>query len=150
MLESKGLAAALKAMAEKMGETYNQTVIVDADHEATTRLEMVKQEEAFYIAEEAVNNARQHANAEHVWIRLKAIENDIAMLEIEDDGMGFEPDSANLSNEHRGSSGLVNMRARAELMDGVLNIDSAEGRGTRVRLLIPLTDEARQQLRRRQ
>lgn len=150
MLESQGLAAALESMAERMGETYNQHVIVDADQEATTRLEMSKQAEAFYIAEEAVSNARQHAKAAHVWVRLKSVENDIAMLEIEDDGVGFEPGSANFTNELQGSLGLVTMRARAKLINGVLNIDSAEGRGTRVRLLIPLTDDARQQLHRRQ
>ncbi|HLE52192.1 MAG TPA: GAF domain-containing sensor histidine kinase [Anaerolineales bacterium] len=150
VLESHGLTAALESMAEKMRETYNQNVIVISDQEIVAKLEMSKQAVVFYIAEEAVNNARKHAIAAHVWVRLKAVEGDMALLEIEDDGVGFDPGSVNSSYEHRGSLGMVNMRERAELVNGVLNIDSVEGRGTRVQLLIPLTNEAHERLRRRQ
>jgi signal transduction histidine kinase len=150
VLESQGLTAALESMAEKMRETYNQNVIVISDQEIVAKLEMSKQAVVFYIAEEAVNNARKHANAAHVWVRLKALEDDVALLEIEDDGVGFDPGPVNSSYEHRGSLGMVNMRERAELVNGVLNIDSMEGRGTRVLLLIPLTNEAHERLRRRQ
>jgi len=150
VLESHGLTAALESMAEKMRETYNQNVIVISDQEIVTKLEMSKQVVVFYIAEEAVNNARKHAKAAHVWVRLKAVEDDMALLEIEDDGVGFDPGSVNSSYEHRGSLGMVNMRERAELVNGVLNIDSVEGRGTRVLLLIPLTNEAHERMRHRQ
>jgi len=150
VLESHGLTAALESMAEKMHETFNQKVIVISDQEIVNKLEMSKQAVVFYIAEEAVNNARKHAKAAHVWVRLKAVEDGMALLEIEDDGAGFDPGPVNSSYERRGSLGMVNMRERAELVNGVLNIDSVEGRGTRVLLLIPLTNEAHERLRRRQ
>ena len=43
----------------------------------------------FTIAEEAVNNARKHAQAEHIWVKVQRLQSDLAFLEIEDDGKGF-------------------------------------------------------------
>jgi signal transduction histidine kinase len=50
--------------------------------------------------------------------------------------------------EKRGSLGLVNIRERAELVNGIPHIDSAEGKGTRIRVVIPLNEEAADRLRR--
>ena len=52
-----------------MKETYNQNVIIEADPRVVDSLEQTKQAVAFYIAEEAVNNARKHAQAEHIYVR---------------------------------------------------------------------------------
>jgi signal transduction histidine kinase len=148
VLESQGLIAALESMAEKMRETYNQNVIIQADQRVVDALEMSKQAVVFYIAEEAVNNARKHAQAPHIWVRLKMIKESLSLLEIEDDGIGFNIDDVDASYDHRGSLGMVNMRERTELVNGVLRIDSAEGKGTRVQVLIPLSDDAADDLRR--
>jgi len=48
--------------------------------------------------------------------------------------------------DQRGSLGMVNLRERAELVNGRLNIDSAPGKGTRVQVYIPLTEEAADRL----
>jgi signal transduction histidine kinase len=148
VLESQGLIAALESMAEKMRETYGQNVIIQADPNLVEELEMGKQAVIFYIAEEAVNNARKHAQARHVWVRLNLFREDLGLLDIEDDGVGFDPSEVNASYENRGSLGMINLRERAELINGVLNIDSAPGRGTRIQLAIPLTEEAADRIRR--
>jgi signal transduction histidine kinase len=148
VLESQGLIAALESMAEKMRETYSQNVIIQADPNLVDDLEMGKQTVIFYIAEEAVNNARKHAQARHIWVRLKLFREDLGLLEIEDDGVGFDPNEVNASYENRGSLGMINLSERAELINAVLNIDSAHGRGTRIRLAIPLTEEASDRIRR--
>jgi signal transduction histidine kinase len=148
VLESQGLIAALESMAEKMRETYGQNVIIQADPNLVNELEMGKQAVIFYIAEEAVNNARKHAQARHVWVRLNLFREDLGVLEIEDDGVGFDPGEVNASYENRGSLGMINLRERAELINGVLNIDSTLGRGTRIQLAIPLTEEASDRIRR--
>ncbi len=57
VLESQGLVAALEAMAEKMHDTYNQNVLIEAEQSVVPKLEMSKQAVIFYIAEEAVNNS---------------------------------------------------------------------------------------------
>ena len=80
-------------------------------------------------------------------MRLKQAEPDLALLEVEDDGVGFDLQATDATYENRGSLGMVNMRERAELINGHLQIDSSEGNGTRIRVLIPLTEEAADRLR---
>jgi signal transduction histidine kinase len=147
VLESQGLVAALEAMAEKMKETYSQNVLIAADDKMVAELEMGKQTIIFYIVEEAVTNARKHAQAAHIWVRLKSMDEGLVFLEIEDDGVGFNVGSVDSNYEHRGSLGMVNMRERTELVNGVLRIDSAEGKGTRIQVAIPLNEEAADRLR---
>jgi signal transduction histidine kinase len=142
ILESQGLNAALEAMAEKMRETFSQNVLINVEEKILEDVEMGKQGVIFYIIEEATNNARKHANATHIWVRLRPYETGIALLEIEDDGLGFDVAAVNKSYDKRGSLGMINLRERAELVNGLLNIDSAPGKGTRIQVYIPLSEEA--------
>lgn len=146
ILESQGLTAALTAMAEKMRETFGQNVLINVDEAVLENMEMGKQGVIFYIIEEATNNARKHAGAPHIWVRLRSFESGIALLEIEDDGLGFDVEAVNRSYDKRGSLGMVNLRERTELVNGLLNIDSAPGKGTRIQVYIPLTEEAADRL----
>jgi len=146
ILESQGLTAALTAMAEKMRETFGQNVIINVDETLLEDMEMGKQGVIFYIIEEAVNNARKHASAFHIWVRLRTFETNIGLLEIEDDGGGFDVAAVNKSYDNRGSLGMVNLKERSELVNGLLNIDSAPGNGTRIQVYIPLTEEAADRL----
>ena len=146
VLESQGLVAALQAMARKMKETYSQNVLVNIDEGLLEQLELGKQGIIFYIVEEAVNNARKHAKAAHIGVRLRPIEEGLALLEILDDGAGFDVEAVNRTYDSRGSLGMVNLRERTELVNGLLNIQSAPGKGTRVQVFIPLTEEAADRL----
>jgi signal transduction histidine kinase len=146
ILESQGLNAALQAMAEKMRETFSQNVLINVEEDVLENMEMGKQGVIFYIIEEAVNNARKHANALHIWVRLRPFESEIALLEIEDDGLGFDVAAVNKSYDKRGSLGMVNLRERSELVTGLLNIDSAPDKGTRIQVYLPLTEEAADRL----
>jgi signal transduction histidine kinase len=146
ILESQGLGAALKAMADKMRETYSQNVVISVDEPTAEKMEMGKQGVVFYIIEEAVNNARKHANAANIWVRLRPFQEGAALLEIEDDGMGFDVEAVNKGYDKRSSLGMVNLRERTELVSGLLNIQSALGKGTKVSVYIPLTEEAADRL----
>jgi signal transduction histidine kinase len=146
-LESQGLIGALKAMAEKTHETYNQNVIVEAEENVISQLEMSKQTIIFYIAEEAINNACKYAQANHIWVRMKDYDKDLVMLEVQDDGIGFDKNKVESSYEQRGSLGLKNMNERAEMVNGIFRLDSAIGKGTSIRVLIPLTPEAMERIR---
>lgn len=147
ILESQGLNAALQAMADKMQETFGQDVTIDIDERVVSRMEMGKQGVVFYIVEEAVNNARKHANAPHIWVRLKSIEDNMALLEIQDNGLGFDVEAVNSSYENRGSMGMINLRERTELVSGLLNIKSGFGEGTTVQVYIPFTEESAERLK---
>jgi signal transduction histidine kinase len=148
ILESQGLVAALKAMAEKMKETYEKNVLIDVDPAAIEHLEIGKQTVIFFIVEEAVNNVRKHAQAAHTWVELNLLAHDqeIALLEVRDDGIGFDVKAMSSSYEIRGSLGMVNLSERSDLINGLLHIDSAPGQGTRVQVFIPLSEEATDRL----
>ena len=148
VLESQGLRAALESMAEKMFETYDQNVEIDVDDKVIEQLEMGKQGVIFFLSEEAVNNARKHAKASLITVRLRSIEHSIILLEIKDNGVGFDVKAINQNYEQRGSLGMVNLTERTELINGLLNLDSAPGRGTNVQVFIPLSEEASDRLHR--
>lgn len=148
ILESQGLTAAIQAMSDKMMETFSQRVVVEIDEKATQQLEMGKQGVIFYIIDEAVNNARKHAAAETITVRLRQVETGVLLLEIIDNGVGFDVTSVSESYDKRSSSslGMVNLRERSELVNGLLQIDSKPGKGTKVQVYIPLTEEAADRL----
>ncbi len=146
ILESQGLKAALQSMAEKMSETYAQHVAIDVDSDIIEELEMGKQGVIFYIVEEAVNNARKHAAAPNIWVRLKGLDNDLSLVEIQDNGVGFDVNAVTKSYDRRGSLGMINLRERTELVNGLLNVQSQPGKGTQIQVYVPLTEEAADRL----
>jgi signal transduction histidine kinase len=82
------------------------------------------------IAQEALQNALRHADANRVALRLRT-ENGRLLLEVEDDGVGFEPDAPDLRARRLG---LTSMEERSRRLGGRLEIRSAPGSGTTVRL----------------
>ncbi len=149
-LETEGLIAALKAIAEKTIEIYQQNVQIDVDQATVDQLELGKQTVVFYLVEEAINNARKHAHASLIIVRLHTLarEPGIALLDILDNGQGFNVQEVLNSYEQRSSLGMINLRERTDLINGLLNIDSAPGKGTRVRIFIPLTEAAAERMQR--
>jgi len=147
VLDSEGLIAALQSMAEKTKETFGQNVLVETDVKLVEQLDMNTQTVIFTIAEEAVNNARKHAKADHIWVKIQRLQADLAFLEIEDDGKGFLVDDVMGNYDDRGSLGMLNMRERAELVQGVFHIKSIPGEGTQVQVVLPLTPDAVDRLR---
>jgi len=145
ILESQGLASALEQLAGKMRETYNQEVLLEAEPGVADDMEVGKQGVVFFIAEEAVNNARKHAKAGHIWIRLWR-EGELFRLDVEDDGIGFDLGAVESNYEARGSLGMVNLRERTELVSGLIRINSAPQKGTRISLTVPLTVTAAERL----
>jgi signal transduction histidine kinase len=85
------------------------------------------------IAHEAIHNALRHARPEQVTVAL-AQDNGTLTVEVHDDGIGFEPSSAELRSRHLG---LTSMEERARELGGRLQIRSAPGAGTTVRLEVP-------------
>lgn len=141
VLESRGLVAALQQLAKKLQETHGQAVMVEAEPDAAEGLDLSKQAVIFFIAEEAINNARKHAEAANVWVELRRVVPDRIRLNVRDDGVGFNVGAVDANYEQRGSLGMVSMRERSELVHGSLRIESAEGQGTQITLEVPLTGD---------
>ncbi len=135
VLETQGLVAALHQLAEKMRDTHDTHVEVQAQPEVETALDTNAQGVLFYIIEEAVNNARKHAQSNTIWVRLYR-RNEFVITEIEDDGVGFDVQAVDEGYDQRGSLGMINMRERAELIEGQLHIQSASGKGTKITVLV--------------
>jgi signal transduction histidine kinase len=94
-------------------------------------------EEALYrITQEALNNILKHAQAATVTVRLHLEENHF-LLDIEDDGIGFEP--AQTTTE--AGQGLRNIRERAAALGAAVTISSQPGTGTRLVIRGPLPSE---------
>ncbi len=139
-LETQGLTPALKQLANKMKETYNQNVVIESAPEADSLFTPQAQGILFYIIEEAVNNARKHAQAPHIYVRLFRSD-DLAVIEVQDDGLGFDLQSVTSDYESRGSLGLVNMRERAAMAEGTLQMFSARGEGTKITVFVQIKGE---------
>jgi len=140
ILEARGLLPALTELATKMRETHGQNVILQIQENIDRYISARDQTVLFNIVEEAVNNARKHAEAEHIWVRLTR-QDQYLILEIQDDGVGFDIGEVDANYDQRGSLGMLSLRERAELLDGTLRIESAEGKGTRVTLIVEIEPE---------
>ena len=139
ILETEGLVAALNQYADNLRENDGLPVEVDAER-FTDSLDVEAQGVVFAILEEAINNARKHAQAARIWVRL-AVEGDLFVAQVVDNGCGFDVEAMENSYASRGSLGMINLKERAALIGGTLNIESALGKGTRVTLLVPISEE---------
>ena len=134
VLDDLGLAAALEWLARQARAQGTLDV-----HVAATEFQPplpAPLAAAFYrVAQEAIRNAARHGEAQHVNVQLRR-EGLSAVLEISDDGHGFDVASA---EKRRPGMGLFSMRERIGLVNGHLSVSSAPGRGTRVMAKVPLT-----------
>jgi len=96
------------------------------------RLPADMQVHLFRIVQEALQNASRHSGSEHIAVTL-AYTDEILDVRVEDDGRGFDPKDPSRS----GGSGVIYMMERARFLGGQLEIDSAVGCGTKVRLRVP-------------
>jgi two-component system, NarL family, sensor kinase len=92
----------------------------------------------FGIAQEAVSNSARHGRAKNVTVSLAPNGNREVVMQVLDDGEGFQG-TAPLGSHEIGHIGLASMRERAELIGGDLRIESS-GDGTEVRVTVPLSD----------
>lgn len=95
----------------------------------------------FRIAQEALTNIQKHSNAQHAWILLEQAENNM-ILEISDDGQGFDVTSALRTTVQTGHLGLATMHELAMSIDGNLKIISTLGKGTSIMISAPSSTSA--------
>jgi len=85
----------------------------------------------FLICKEAINNAAKYSNCKTLSVKFEKVDTVNVAATIQDDGNGFNEASVKMGN------GLRNMKSRAAYMKASLAIDSAEGKGTAVKLVFP-------------
>jgi signal transduction histidine kinase len=87
--------------------------------------------DALRFIQEALTNALKHSGAEHVHVEVRG-SGAMLRVEIHDDGCGFDASS------HPDGTGLASLASRARRLDATFVIDAAPGRGTRLRMDVPL------------
>ena len=128
-LEKDGLVVALTRQAAALRARHELEVETELCDEPDLSLDV--KETLYRIAREALNNVVKHAQADRVVIRLQHL-CDEARLEVQDHGIGFDP-----QREYPGQMGLNSMRERAGELRGALEIESIIGKGTCIRVRIP-------------
>jgi signal transduction histidine kinase len=128
-LEQDGLVRAIERQAAALRARYRLPIETTYDEEPDVPLPV---KEALYrITQEALHNTVKHAQASAVRVLLRG-EADGIVVEVHDDGAGFDP-----TGDFPGHLGLQSMRERIERLGGTLLIDSSPGRGTRIRARTP-------------
>lgn len=133
-----GLAAALRAFALRFGRAHPEIeVALDLDDDGQVLQEPVRLA-LFRVAQEAMNNAVKHSRPSRIGVLLR-LSPDEAILEIDDDGVGYVvPVDLSVPSEP-GHYGLVGMAERAEAAGATLDVSSRIGEGTRVRACVPVS-----------
>jgi signal transduction histidine kinase len=127
-LERDGLRGTLRKHVEVLRHLEGADIELDVDDAPPA--DPARDREVLRIAQEALHNALRHAGAQRIALRLRG-DDDGLVLEVEDDGTGFEPDAPGLRSRRLG---LTSMEERAQRLGGWLEIRSAPGAGTTVRL----------------
>lgn len=91
----------------------------------------------YRIAQEAVANARRHADADVIRIRLSREDDGTLTFAVEDDGEGFEIGDIEQAGPEQSGFGLHSMRHRAEFLQADFSVETAPGEGTCVRCQLP-------------
>jgi signal transduction histidine kinase len=127
-LEAEGLAVALGKHVDVLRRAHRRAIELDVagDCAVPARVEA----DVFRIAQEALHNALRHASAERIVVRLRC-EDERVELAVVDDGVGFDPAVVRSRR-----LGLTTMAERARAIDGALDVASAPGAGTTVRLVV--------------
>lgn len=130
-LDDLGLFPTIKKHISSISE-YNNIDIDLALHGDERRLDPHYEVAVFRIIQEGLQNAIKHAKASRIIVRLEIRDNLIA-LNIEDDGIGFDPENINKKDSY----GLIGMKERVDLLDGELTIKSEPNRGTKIVVKLP-------------
>jgi signal transduction histidine kinase len=129
LLAEGGIGGALRALPEALGMQADVTADVVTTRHATSG-ELL----CYRTVEELLRNARDHAEARHVWVEVHEHPGELAG-EVTDDGVGFDVEAV-LDDPAR--LGLLSLAQRLDSIGGRLTIQSSPGAGTRVAFEIPI------------
>ena len=131
VLSDFGVVPAIRILTEQVSKTTNMTFSLQADK--INRLPEAIETCLYRITQEAIHNATKYAKSDFINIQLLENEHFVKLI-VSDNGEGFELKSV---KNKMGGSGLKNMQARAELLNGTFKIQSKIGKGTSIKIEIP-------------
>lgn len=134
-LDEWGLEAAVTQRVDELNADGSKSVTLQVVGNTAERLPRDLELTFYRVAQEALNNVAHHSQARCAQVALKREANCLT-LEVQDDGIGFDPD--NMRTERAAGLGLAIMRERLDLVRGELTIESRPGSGTRIYACAPL------------
>lgn len=136
LLDDLGLVSAVRWYVSRQAERAGWAADVAAE-ESLSRLPPDLAIAGYRLVQEAVTNAMRHAKASRISVSLQRQDDELD-IRIRDDGSGFDVSEIQTRVAQRHTLGLLGMEERVRLLDGRLAIDSHPGKGTEVRVRIPL------------
>jgi PAS domain S-box-containing protein len=136
MLQALGLLSALRELFAEV-ELQSGFGIHFFHRNVPNRFEHEKELAVYRIAQESLSNIRRYAEAEQVYINL-VVKDQLLQFSIEDDGIGFDYDSVVNRPNKRGPFGLLIMRERAIQAGGEFHVEAQPGKGSHIRVEMPL------------
>ncbi|MDP2275346.1 MAG: response regulator [Archangium sp.] len=133
MLDDLGLIPSLRQYLQEFTDRTGIGVELKAS-DTVEELDSGTRTTLYRVAQEALTNVALHAKAGRVAVRISTLEGGFSM-EIQDDGQGFEAGGPGMG--HNEGLGLLRMKARVEMIGGRLNIESARGSPTTLRVEVP-------------
>lgn len=133
ILDEYGIDAALSHLVAEKSRTAEPRLEYECEV-GFNRLAPILENTLYRIAQEALANACQHSGSREVRMRLVQ-EDDSVCLEVRDWGVGFDPEAV-----VKQRFGLKGIRERTRMLGGRLTVDSAAGRGTRIRVVLPMLE----------
>jgi signal transduction histidine kinase len=135
-LEDLGLVASLDMLVHEIEQSSNipiQFISLGPEQRLEPQIEMA----LYRMVQESLNNALQHANANHAWVNMEFTDKEL-LIQVKDDGKGFVVPSNPSEFPEKGHFGLLGLKERSEIINAELDIESAAGKGTTisVRLMI--------------
>lgn len=136
MLDDLGLVPTLKryvqGFEEKSGLSTNLAIMGKE-----RRLPSYTEVTIFRVVQGLLKNISQHANATHVQVSVN-LEGEVIGVSVEDDGSGFDVDDVMSSARQRKTLGIAAMQEQVEMLGGRIDFESDIGRGTKIKLEIPV------------
>ncbi|HEV8273097.1 MAG TPA: ATP-binding protein [Chitinophagaceae bacterium] len=129
-----GLCDAIRQRSDQLEKTKRYEVELYIK-DSPKKLDRQKQVILFSIFQECLNNIQKHANAKKIIVRINYEEN-LLLLEIKDDGKGFDRSEAGKKVLDKGS-GLLNMKHHSEMIGATFSIESEINSGTKINITLP-------------
>lgn len=136
ILDDAGLLAAIEWVAREYERSFGGSVRVSADIDPSEMLSPEQEVAVLRIAQEALSNAGKHGPARRVELSL-CLDGGTVILTVRDNGRGFNPRTVR-GPTREGRLGIYGMNERAALLGGTIRIKSRVGKGTEVRLELPV------------
>ena len=135
LLDDLGLAPAIQSCADRQFKPQGITLHLEVEN-PNGRLPQIIETAVFRIVQEAFTNISRHAQAGNVFVHIEHWDDEL-LLEIQDDGLGFDP-SLLTSSENGEGFGLRGMQERVRMLNGSIEISTAPGEGTQISAHIPI------------